>query len=367
MRLFADINLHLTDFCNQNCSFCFASEEMTFVTKKEMSYKLYLSLAQKLKQDGVMNINFLGGEPTLNTQFPKILKHAVKNFFLVRIFTNGIFNEKIKTAIRNGSPRVYLVVNISTPGFYRNKKIRDLILGNVCSLAPKTPITLSVVSTFMNTEAVSLLDLIPSKLIRQVMVKLTLMMSIAGQTNPYSIDDFPKIGKNLCKIIEYTRQKGLPKHFRFCSFYRPCMFNKKQREYLKKIGLQFITRITDCHAETKGGASCECHVTSDSSVFRCYPLSTVNILKFDKKSSFTKIRSKYKKIQDRYKNQLIIPQCRKCPYFGFEEGKCTGPCFSFRINALRKERKEERTQPAFLSNLFFKDSLTKEATSSSAL
>lgn len=338
MRIFSDVNVHLTDHCNQNCPFCFAREEMTAATKKEMQLKSFRFLVKKLKKGGVMKINFLGGEPTLNSQFPEILKYAYKNFFMIRIYTNGVFSEKVKKALLSFAPRLYLVVNINTPGFLFNKKTRQLVLENVSLLSPKMPITLSVVSSFMGTETRSLIDMMDDELIRKVSIKLSFMTPIAGDKNFMDITDFPRVGDNLRKVIEYLEKKGPPKGFRFNRFFRPCMFSKKQRNFLQQRGLEFITKNVDCHAE-EDGSSCESHVTSGLSTFKCYPLSTIDNFKFKRTSSFTEVKNRYDKLQNRYKKELVLPYCRSCPFFGFEKGKCSGPCVGFRINALKEQPK----------------------------
>ena len=85
------LSIVITNFCNQNCSFCFARNEMAEALKKEMSldqFKLVLDKSQKAK---IHVIYLLGGEPTLHSKFPQLLDIASKKILFIKIFTNGIF------------------------------------------------------------------------------------------------------------------------------------------------------------------------------------------------------------------------------------------------------------------------------------
>lgn len=333
MPYLSSIFFHLTDYCNENCSFCFARAEMTQSVKKKMDFNTFCKLAKKLKREGTVYCNFLGGEPTLHPEFPKILKYALKHFFIVRIFTNGLFTPKVRDALLSVSPRVYLVVNISTPGFQFKKGVREIILDNMRLLAPKTPITLSVVDSYLSTNIISFIDgAIDSKLLKQVYFKLNVFTPLAKDRNIIKIEDFPRIGGNVCKIIEYLEKKGPPKMIRFNQSYRPCMFSDEQRAFLKKRDLEIITKQTKCHSDGDWF-----HINTDLKTFKCYSLSTIDSFQIDENINYNEIGNRYKEIFDKYHKELILPYCRSCKFFGFEEGKCSGPCVAYRINAIKEE------------------------------
>lgn len=328
--------IHLTDFCNQNCPFCFAKEEMTRTKKKEMALKDFPWIIKKFKKEKIDHIELLGGEPTLHSEFAQILKLSLQNFLFISLYTNGLFSEKIKNLLLKYSPRLYLIVNISTPGFLFNKKIRGLVLKNVSALAGKTPLALSIVSSFLNPiEASNLINLIPKKILKKVIVKLNLITPIANDKNYLSIKDFPKIGKNLCRAIQKIKQLGPPKIFKFSGRFRPCMFSSDDRKFLRKDGLNFITQRTSDHFLSKDGDWF--HVNSELNTFKCYPLSTIDIDKIDKQTNFKRLKNKYDRLQKIYEKKYILPECKKCLYFGFKKNQCSGPCIGFRINALKSD------------------------------
>jgi len=327
-------NIHLSDYCNQSCPFCFASTEMAKTKKKEMDIKSFRFITKKLKQAGILNIDFLGGEPTLNSQFPKILNYALKNFFIIQMFTNGLFSLKVRKALIKAMPRLVLIFNIGTPGFRFNAKIRQEVMENIRPFTANATVVLSIVSSFMNEkEAIEIIDSVDPSIIRQTMFKLSCLSPTAGGKNPITINDFSRIGHNVCKIISYLEKIGPSKKAVFNSMYRPCMFSDNDREFLKKRGYEYIYETKTCHANLSYGTDC-IHINSDLKTFACYPLSTLNMFSLEKKTNYGELKQKYAEIEENLKKKFVLPECRKCLHFGLEEGQCSGPCLGFRINAL---------------------------------
>ena len=339
--------INLTDFCNQSCSFCFAREEMTSMNKKQIDINNFKKIALKLKKLNSFMLVLLGGEPTLHTDFEEILSFSMKHFFSVRFFTNGVFSEKVRDAILQYAPRVELVINMSTPGFQFNKNTRQKVLENVEKLAPHTPITLSIVNLYMNTGVFDSYKNISPETLKKVKIKFSFMTPIVGDRNLISINDFPKVGGVICKLIKKLEREGPPLKFGFDRLFRPCMFSPKQVDFLKKRGLDYITKNTICHETEPGGdgywSGDFFHTTSDLTTFRCYPLSTIDLFKVTP-NNIKMLREKYTNLELEYRHTYVLPECKKCPLFGYEKGQCNGPCLSFRMNALRKEDIKKTTE-----------------------
>jgi radical SAM protein with 4Fe4S-binding SPASM domain len=324
------IYFNLTDFCNQSCPFCFARKEMTHNSKKQINYSFYKKIAIDLKKLGDLTLDFLGGEPTLHTEFTKIVDFSMKHFLSIRLFTNGTFSLEAKKTLLKYTPRIFFVINISTPGFQYNKVIRNHVLKNVEAFAQKTPVILSVVSTFLDTSIINHFKHIPAYILNNCIIKLSFLSPEAGTKNPMKITDFFRVGDNLCKVIAQLEKIRSLKKIYFNYMFRPCMFTAKNRAFLKKRKLDFITKNTSCHEKEK---TTTFHITSDLTTFKCYPLSTKNVFSI-KNQSIKQTQKKYSRIEKQYEHKLILPECGKCQYFGFGKGKCSGPCLGFRINAL---------------------------------
>lgn len=335
------IDILLTNFCNQNCSFCFARKEMESPLKKEISFSDFKLLVKLLKKNSILTVNFLGGEPTIHSRFIQIIEYSLKHFFFIHIYTNGIFPPNVKKTLLKAASHISLIINISTPAFQINKRTRALVINHIKEFSSITNVTLAITHTFQDDiEILKLLDFIDEDILKKIGIRLGFTSPIAGERNFISIDDFPKVGPNICKIIKYLEKKSPPKYIGFNSSLTPCMFSATERRFLKERKIQIRS---DCHL---GFNDRWFAITPYLSTFECYPLSTRERFKINKNTDLTKIRDKFHLLQLKYRKQLVLSKCRSCLFYGIGEGKCSGPCLAFRINALQKPLR----QPLFLSN-----------------
>jgi len=323
------VDINLTDFCNQSCNFCFAKKEMAAPMKKELSYIDFLFLARKMRKAGIGALSFQGGEPTIHTEFFKILKYALKHFFIITIYTNGIFSPKSKKTLLRAGPRVTLVVNIATPGFQFNKKIREEVIGNIKELSDNRRVILAITSTFQSDlEIKRIIDFLDKELIKKVAIRLGFQLYIAGDKNILTLDDFPRAGKNFCRLVKYVYEKGPPLFIATSSGMVPCMFTKEEREYLesKKIILS-----SDCHL---GHNDSWFTIAPELTAFKCYSLSTCDRYKIDQNTDFKKLKKNFHRLQIKYRRELVLEKCKRCSYYGIGKGRCSGPCLAYRMNDL---------------------------------
>jgi hypothetical protein len=166
------------------------------------------------------------------------------------------------------------------------------------------------------------------------------MTPIVGDRNLITINDFYKVGGNICDLILKLEKIGPPLQIGFDRLFRPCMFSPKHAAFLKKRGMDGITKNTICHETKPGGdgywSGDFFHTTSDLTTFRCYPLSTIDLFKVTP-DNIKSLRKKYTDLEEQYRREYVLPECRKCPLFGYEDGECNGPCLAFRMNALKKK------------------------------
>lgn len=326
------VGINLTNFCNQSCPFCFASKEMASPLKREITFSDFQFLATKMKRNGITHLHFQGGEPTIHSEFSKILNYTLRHFFFITLYTNGIFPEKSKEALLSAGSRIFLVINITTPGFLLNKKIRDIVIKNISLFIKKTIVVLAITDTFQKYKnLIKIFQFISKKgLIKQVGIRLGFTLSEAGKKNFININDFPKVGKNFCKIVNYLDKKGPPKFIATSAGMTPCMFTEAQRKFIKKRGIRIRS---DCHLGYHDGWFT---INPDLTAFKCYPLSTLDRVHITKNSNFRNLKEHFELRQMKYRKEMILPKCKKCPFYGIGNGKCSGPCIAFRINALKQ-------------------------------
>ena len=78
--------LEITGKCNLNCIHCYRPED-----KKEKTLELDVvkNLLSELKEMSVVGIQYMGGEPFLHKDLPKMLKESKKSEFKNEVITNG--------------------------------------------------------------------------------------------------------------------------------------------------------------------------------------------------------------------------------------------------------------------------------------
>ncbi len=332
-KLESIIELLLTDHCNQNCSFCFAREEMKSPLKKEMSISDIKMVKKQLLKNGILNVALTGGEPTLHTHFIEVVNLMMDEFFRININTNGTFSDEITAFLKSMGKRVTLFFNVSTPGFLLNKKMRKKIIERIDELSDTAGVSVVITSKFNSAkEAKMILDLLGDKIIKKVTVRLGVEGVIAGAGNYNSIEDFPLIGPHFIEAYKYAARKK-PKDIRFGKSITPCMFSTKDLRFLKKKGYM---KTVHCHPESEGRWF---GINPAMQTFMCYPLSTRDRLRITPNSDLKRIKKYYLDKQRKYKKKYVLPQCLKCPFYGLEEDKCPGPCAGYRINALEERER----------------------------
>lgn len=317
-------NLLITNYCNQNCPFCFAAREMNSKTlDKEMSLSDYEEVLKKIKRSGHYTaIKLLGGEPTLHSSLFEMLDKAMQEKLTVQIFTNGILSPTTSKRLEQYGKRVGYTFNCVTPGFQHNIKTRNLVIANMKMVSKKSPVTTSItIDPFFKIENFIALASPVFPLLHSIRIGFS--NPIAGGRNWYSFADFPKMGGILVEFMDKAREHGFKGEFTMnCGFTR-CMFTNDQfvqiKKELKHIGWSCF------------GKESSMDVAVDMSAFHCFPLSEhkrVNL----KTNGYAKANSILIKERMKLWSKLKKDICLKCSHYGFGGNKCPGPCLAFAMN-----------------------------------
>ena len=73
--------------CNQRCVHCYAAGQ-PLAGRKELSTDEWKRIIDKCKDACIAQLTFTGGEPTMRSDLPELVRHA--GFFMTRLNTNGI-------------------------------------------------------------------------------------------------------------------------------------------------------------------------------------------------------------------------------------------------------------------------------------
>ncbi len=317
-------NLLITNYCNQNCPFCFASREMKSSSlDKEMKLDDFTKTLQKIKRSGFYSaIKLLGGEPTLHSHLFVMLDIAMSEGLQVQIFTNGVMNREKSERLATYGKKIGYTFNCVTPGFQHNKKLRSQVIANMQLIGKESEITTSVtIDPFFNTD--SFIEIAHEVLPLLKSIRIGFSNPIAGKRNWYAFSDFHKLGPIMVGFMKNTRLNGFKGTFSMnCGFTR-CMFTNDEYVYIKKE-LQQIG--WSCF-----GKESSMDIAVDMSAFHCFPLSEHK--RVDLKSiSYAKANLLF--IKERMKLWATVKKdvCRKCPFYGFGGDKCPGPCLAFNMN-----------------------------------
>lgn len=80
------VNFHVNKACNAHCLFCFATFRDV---RGRSSTDVAIGVIDALADAGCEKLNFAGGEPTLRSDLPKLLRHAKGLGLVTSIVTNG--------------------------------------------------------------------------------------------------------------------------------------------------------------------------------------------------------------------------------------------------------------------------------------
>jgi MoaA/NifB/PqqE/SkfB family radical SAM enzyme len=317
-------NILITNFCNQNCPFCFASNEMRGKrAKREMSMPDFRKALRKMKKESVSTVKLLGGEPTLHSKFGEILALSCRDFSHVQVFTNGIFPNETARLFLDRAPRVALTINVMTPGFLFNPKTRSLVSERIAQLSPHMRITLSL--TFdMHSDMDMVFEALGQSTLKHVhRFRLGFSNPVAGERNFYGFDEFPLMGKKLASVISRIRKNNSEAGIILNCGLTRCMFTDLQFRTVRK--------------ETEfAGFGClgkrSFDLQTDLSAFGCFPLSHIEKSSTHRKSYASLQKSFLEKRFDAW-TEIRMKRCRTCPFFGIGAGKCPGPCIAFVLNA----------------------------------
>jgi len=325
-------NILITNYCNQNCSFCFARAEMNTKTiDREMELINFKRILIKMKSLRIDTVKLLGGEPMLHSRLDQILALSLAHFPYVQIFSNGIFSDDKAMLVSKYFPRIKFTFNVTTPGFQLNQKIRQRVIRHITDFALKTEVTLSL-TIDITTDIDFVVKTITKKVLRSAKhIRIGFSNPTAGKKNYYSFNQFPMMGKQLYKFIKTVRDAKTHAQLHLnCGFTR-CMFTDEEYNYLTKQGLQFLG--WGCFGK---GSSMD--IATNMSAFHCFPLSTKHRLSLTA-HSLVKIDQTLMKKRYDYWGKINQKVCQKCPFYGHVPSKCPGPCIAFIINGVNNQSK----------------------------
>lgn len=315
-------NILLTNICNQKCPYCFAAGVLKrknnvrgSTSHKEMSFGGLKKVLDFLETSGEKIARFMGGEPTLHSEFEKFINYTLSRNFNVHIFTNGLFSSKIGDFLAEKGQEIKYSFNINPPDTY-SKKHWETITANLQKITAFRNSVLGVVIWQKDFNLNYVLDLVGNCFFKDLVLRLA--NPIIGKENIFIPKDrYSVLVSNLVKEIKKFEGRKIPIDFG-CGLSKK-MFSKEQLQVLKER--RVVGRGWGCDGNTG-----RFDIGIDLSVFRCFPLSNW----------------KKKKLAD-FRNVKEVEE-----YFGqlmekYQSGNSDidfihqGPCFSYLVSKKKYE------------------------------
>jgi len=118
------ICIKVNQFCNLNCIHCRAGSKPNL--RGEINYDKILTFLESLILNGLNHVNITGGEPTLYTQFYKLVNELLDRDIYVTITTNGLTNFSQKNLASTFNKIDKLRIRLSLDG---SKKVHENLRG----------------------------------------------------------------------------------------------------------------------------------------------------------------------------------------------------------------------------------------------
>jgi len=311
-------NIVLTNKCQRNCQYCFASKDKEDFTIKNFDKVI------KLLSTGPKLVNLLGGEPTLHPNFCLFLDKALKEGFHVQVFTNGMVQDKllndiIKVIDSNNleTDQLYFCVNINEKK-YRSED-EDRLVNNFLKHMKK--LAYPSFNIFERTADFNFtLDLIKDYDLDPV-VKLGL--GLPGGEKHLSLKDYREVALKILDLSDKAKDNDIGIIFD-CGI-PLCLFTLNEINRLNSNPLNDL--MFYC------GAPVDIH--SDMTATNCFPLAKFHSVSLDKFNHFDDL---YHYFKYTFACKVgLYEECTSCRWF---KNTCFGGCKGLYL----KEKKEENGQ-----------------------
>jgi radical SAM protein with 4Fe4S-binding SPASM domain len=298
------VNILLTTDCSLDCNYCFARALRNGRAAQELTLVEFETILDSLdpRRDWV---RLMGGEPTLHSKYPEVVRIARERGFRTAVFTNGL-QEVLRTTHPYLPDQVLLNLNDWTT--YTGTQ-QEAIRANLSALGRCTSLAYTILEPDFNLDMHRRLIMEASL---HPLIRLGLAQPVIGGDNAYLKNtDLPAAHKSLVRWARILSADGIRLSMD-CGFMR-CEFSDADIEVLVRAGtvLNF-----DCSPTLDVGPGLR--------VWRCYTFSSGPGIAWAEFKSVEQMQDWFMMRDLKQGNA-----CENCEYEN--QGWCRGGCLARRI------------------------------------
>lgn len=272
------------------------------------------------RRSQLRSISLLGGEPTLNPQFPEVLDQMLRAGLSVTLFTGGLMPPKLIRILQRHDPeRLRIVFNLPAAGDGCSVRVQQQVKKSIQQLRAWASVSYTIWRADFDAQEVA-------AAIAQLGISGNLRLGLAvpslgGVGVWLAPEAYPQAGRLIADLAEACSSRGIKVSFD-CGFV-PCMFTETDLHRL---------RVSQC--ETRFVCSPIVDIDTDLKVHACLPLAQDSERRLDEFATRGEIIEHFERRQSPYRSFGIYRQCHECPQKLSRE--CAGGCLAHVMRAFER-------------------------------
>ena len=318
------MNIMINSYCNLQCPYCFADNEINVCDEKTMSMEVLEDIIELHKRNGIKRIRLIGGEPTIHPYFEAILDRLVsENYFEnIHIFSNMTFSKDIRDLIILLSESAYITILPNFNAEETTKSKYELVKENIKVLAKEGVVNAIGINLYKKDMDLNFLfNLVLESKVEHIRWAIT----VPNQEIDNHFDFkgyFNQFYNVMIELFTFCNNNGITSRID-CNSIPQCAFTPEQISTLVKLKPDIFAKKTECKPVID--------VNPKMEAFRCFGLSDLYKTKINK---YTSIRKLEKQIEDETKDfseKIVLEECKYCDVYKFNGNNCCS-CVAYRKN-----------------------------------
>lgn len=318
------MNIMINSYCNLQCPYCFADNEINVCDEKTMSMDVLEDIIELHKRNGVKRIRLIGGEPTIHPYFGAILDRLVaENYFEnIHIFSNMTFGKDIRDLIilLNESVKITILPNFNNIETTKDKF--ELVKENIKVLAKEGIATAVGINLYKKDMDLNFLfDLVLESNVKHIRWSITV-------PNHEIKDDFDFKGyfaqfyDVMIELFKFCNNNGFTNGVD-CNSIPQCAFTQEQIATLVKLKPDIFAKRTKCRPIID--------INPKMEAFRCFGLSDLYKTKINKYTSIKNLENQIAEETKEFSDKVVLEECKDCDVYKFN-GNSSCSCVAYRKN-----------------------------------